>query len=93
MTSCSAAIGRSGAQCSLRYRLSLNPKLKWRLWSPLEDRQLVSLREESGYNWAMIAATMERAGPSCRYRYLKIKREEAAKTAPMPSSEDGILGR
>lgn len=26
-------IGRTGTQCSMRYRQSLDPRLQWRLWS------------------------------------------------------------
>lgn len=29
-------VGRTGPQCSLRYRLSLDPRLKWRLWTKEE---------------------------------------------------------
>ena len=35
------AIGRTGPQCSLRYRQSLDPRLKWRLWT--SDEVLVSM--------------------------------------------------
>ena len=64
-----AAIGRTGAQCRVRYHLSLDPRLKWRLWTVIEDDQLLSLRNERGYNWAMISAVLDRSANSCRYRY------------------------
>jgi hypothetical protein len=34
-------VGRTGPQCSLRYRLSLDPRLKWRLWTKEEVRALL----------------------------------------------------
>jgi hypothetical protein len=74
---------RSGPQCCLRYRCTLDPRLKWRLWAPQEDDRLLSLREGAGYNWAMISAVLDRAGSTCRYRYLKLKKEEAEKEKEM----------
>jgi hypothetical protein len=41
----------------------------------------VSLREKSGYNWAMISAVLDRAGSTCRYRYLKLKKDEEREIA------------
>jgi hypothetical protein len=73
-------IRRTGQQCSIRFRLTLDPRLKWRLWMADEDKQLVTLREELGYTYAMISAVMDRASPSCRYRYLKLKAEASEKT-------------
>ena len=67
-----AAIGRTGAQCRVRYHLSLDPRLKWRLWTAVEDDQLLSLRDERGYNWAMISAVLDRSASACRYRYIKL---------------------
>ena len=49
-----AAIGRTGPQCRMRYHLSLDPRLKWRLWTDVEDDQLLGLRAR-GYNWAMVS--------------------------------------
>ena len=67
-------LNRSGAQCSLRYRVSLDPRLKWKLWTSEEDQRLVVLRDEMGYNWVMISAVLDRASSSCRYRYLNLKK-------------------
>lgn len=73
-----AELNRSAAQCALRWRLTLDPRLKWRPWSPDEDERLVFLREQRGYNWVMISASINRASSSCRYRYFKIKSTDSA---------------
>jgi len=66
-------INRSAAQCALRWRVTLDPRLKWRPWSADEDERLCFLREERGYNWVMISASLNRASSSCRYRFVKLK--------------------
>lgn len=65
---------RTGQQCSIRYRLTLDPRLKWRLWTRGEDARLVSLRDEMGYSFAMISAVLDRASGACRYRYQRLKK-------------------
>ena len=57
----------------MRYRVTLDPRLKWRLWSPDEDDQMLALREGAGYSWPMISAVLGRAASSVRYRYYKLK--------------------
>jgi hypothetical protein len=73
-----AQLGRSAGQCALRFRLSLDPRLKWRLWEPDEDDRLRYLRETLGYNWVMISAALDRSSASCRYRYLKHLKQDAS---------------
>lgn len=65
-------LNRSAAQCALRWRVTLDPRLKWRPWSAEEDERLRFLREERGYTWVMISASLDRASSSCRYRYSKL---------------------
>jgi len=68
-------IGRTGPQCAIRYRSTLDPRLKWKLWTPDEDDQLLNLRNAKNYNWAMISATMDRPASAVRYRYTKLQKE------------------
>jgi len=67
--------GRTGQQCMLRYRHSLDPRLRWKLWTDAEDEQLLALRDMQGYTFQMISGAMDRAANSVRYRYLKLKEE------------------
>lgn len=75
-------INRSAAQCALRWRVTLDPRLKWRPWSSDEDDRLCFLREERGYNWVMISASLNRASASCRYRYVKLNSSNKNVTSP-----------
>ena len=74
--------GRSRAQCALRWRVSVDPRLKWRLWAADEDLRLRFLREHMGYNWAMISASLDRSSYACRHRYAVLTKSV---TTPRPT--------
>ena len=89
----STELDRPPTEIIRRFQNTLDPRLKWRPWSPAEDERLKELREGSGYTWAMISAVIDRAEPSCRYRYNKIfKKAMADEAASMKTKELELSG-
>jgi hypothetical protein len=83
--------GRTGAQCSQRWRRGLDPKISHNQWTPEEDSRLLNLVTTHGLkSWMKISTQLgNRSDVQCRYRYLVIqKRRIAQANSEEPASKE-----
>ncbi|KAI9142033.1 Homeodomain-like protein [Paraphysoderma sedebokerense] len=84
--------GRSAINIYLRYHNRLKPEIqKTGPWTTAEENILKQYAVEYQEDWTQIGNLMQRTPHSCRYRYVKINKENSFKKEPWTPNEDVSL--
>lgn len=77
----SALPGRTDQQCMGRYLRHLDPNIKRDLWCTEEDKKLISLKQEHGTKWSVIARNIQGRTPQqCRARWFTLSGSKSSKS-------------
>lgn len=77
----SALPGRTDQQCMGRYLRHLDPNIKRDLWCAEEDEKLISLKQDHGTKWSVIARNIPGRTPQqCRARWFTLSGSKSSKT-------------
>ncbi|EAY22064.1 Myb-like DNA-binding domain containing protein [Trichomonas vaginalis G3] len=83
--------GRGRPQCLQRWTRTLNPSIVKDIWTPEEDKKLLSIVQQSDkVSWTRVANFMgNRSDVQCRYHYSQLMKNKTSKiSSPSPITAD-----